>query len=289
VSGELRIPRWGDGYPDPSVIRHEVEAMVAAVTGALAHALGDNLRGLWLKGSVTRRWESPLDYVPELSDVDFHFSLAAAIGLTTDQVLELHADIDRRFSDSVPDPLHIPRPQFLAIEAVQSIPGYRPAPMAAVRTLLGPVPDAPSDDVDREEIKRAEATRLVDSGDPNVIASAGLGLLENPGRHLFRTLRALSWYVSPVGGRVLCTKDGDFDRAWSANRTTIVASLVEVGEVDLAERIVAYYTAAWRFFLSGWRDADAGRAAFRAAITMLELGAEIGRRTLSEAESVPTS
>ena len=187
----MAIPRWDDGYPDPSIVRSEVEAMVDAVTGALTETLGDALTGLWLKGSVSRTWDSPLDYVPELSDVDFHFAIAGPLALSTDRILE------------------------------------------------------------------------------------------NPGHHLFRALRALSWYISPAGGRVLCTKNGDFERAWSINRTAIVTDLADLGETRLADEIIAYYTSAWRFFLSAWRDADAGRAAFRAAISMLEIGASIGRATLS--------
>lgn len=286
----MEIPRWSNTYPGASVIRCEVEAMVDAVAGTLVETLGGALGGLWLKGSATRPWDSPLDYVPELSDVDFHFRLGEpdpgrpgkhALKLTTEDVLEMHAEIDRRFTAAIADPIHTPRPQILAIDNVESIPGHVPSPLDAVRTLHGPAHIGPSADLDPDVIARNEASRLIASADPNMLKSETLGLLENPGRHLFRTLRALAWHVSPVGARVLCARTGDFERAWSANRTAIVLALAELGEEQLAERIVGYYTSAWRFFLSGWRDADAGRSAFRHAIAMLEAGGIVGRDVLA--------
>jgi hypothetical protein len=276
------IPRWDNGYPDAFAIRREVDAMVDAVSGALIEALGDSLAGLWLKGSSTRPWDSPLDYVPELSDVDLHYSLAGPVDLTTDALVSLHAEIDSRFAEAAPDALHTPRPQLLSIENVENIPGYLPCPVAAVRTLCGAVPQGPPADLDPGVVRRSEAGRLVSSGGPGVVRSASLGLLENPGHHLFRTLRALAWHVSPVGGRVVAARTGDFERAWSANRTTLVTTLTAMGEIALAEAMVDYYTSAWRFFLSGWRDADSGRAAFRSAIAMMEIGARIGRDVLAK-------
>jgi hypothetical protein len=280
----VQLPRWDDSYPDPLAIRREVDAMVDAVSGALISALGDALAGLWLKGSTTRPWDSPLDYVPELSDVDLHYSLGGPVDLTTDAIVSLHAEIDRRFAEAAPGALHTPRPQLLAIDNVESIPGYIPVPLAAVRTLHGRVPHGPPADLDPDAVRRSEAERLVSSGGQGVVRGASLALFENPGKHLFRTLRSLAWHVSPVGARVLCARTGDYERAWATNRTAIATALDDIGERPVAEALVRYYTSAWTFFMSGWRDADAGRAAFGNAITMLELGAAIGRDVLASSD-----
>ena len=32
----------------------------------------DEVRGVYIKGSAQKQWESPLNYVPEISDVDMH-------------------------------------------------------------------------------------------------------------------------------------------------------------------------------------------------------------------------
>jgi hypothetical protein len=278
----MQRPAWDESYPDPRVLRAEVEAMVDAVTGALVETLGEDLNGLWLKGSAAKQWDSPLDYVPEISDVDFHVRIGgpgAARAGTIDVALDMHADVERRFLAAVPSPTHTPRPQFLSIDQVETIPGYVPTPLSAVRTLHGPVPEGPGP-LDPAEVVRTESTRLVESGDPGVVWNASLGLLENPGHHLFRALRALSWYISPSGGRVLCARGCDFEWVWSANRTAIVGRLVEIGEDELADEIVRYYTAAWRFFLSGREDSTAGRQAFGSALRVLQLGAAVGSRAL---------
>jgi hypothetical protein len=72
------LPRWGPPYPDPGEVRADVEAMVGAVAGALVARFGDAIAGLWFKGSAQKRWDSPLDYVPEISDVDIHVRAARA-------------------------------------------------------------------------------------------------------------------------------------------------------------------------------------------------------------------
>jgi hypothetical protein len=257
--------------------------MISAVTEALIEAFGDALAGLWLKGSGAKPWDSPLDYVPEISDVDFHVRVSgpdAAKSGEIDFALALHAAVEERFLAAVPSPTHTPRPQFLSIDQVESIPGYVPTPPDAVRTLRGPVPDGPGP-LDASDVRRAEAERLVASGDPGVIWNAALGLLENPGHHIFRALRALSWYVSPLGGRVLCALGEDYASVWSANRTRIVTRLIELGQHEIAADIIRYYEAAWRFFLSGRTDTDSGREAFGNAIRMLKRGSAIGTAALA--------
>src|SRR5699024_3931053 len=70
------VPRWSDRYTDPAAIRREADAMSSAYVTAMREAIPDDqIEGIYLKGSATKPWESPLDYVPELSDVDIHLLL----------------------------------------------------------------------------------------------------------------------------------------------------------------------------------------------------------------------
>jgi hypothetical protein len=77
---------------------------------------------------------------------------------------------------------------------------------------------------------------------------------------------------------VLSVLGASFDDAWGHNRTWVANRLLEIGQGEFAEAYVGYYVACWRFFLSGYLDGAAARAALLHAKRVLELGFEIGRR-----------
>ena len=76
---------WRPDWPTAVQIRVEVEAYVESVTEVLTEAIpASALRGLYYKGSALKQWDSALDYVPEISDVDFHLWFA------TDEDVKTH-------------------------------------------------------------------------------------------------------------------------------------------------------------------------------------------------------
>jgi len=263
---------------DPGRLRGEVDGMLEAVTAALVDRFDGGVLGLWCKGSAAKPWDSAIDYVPELSDVDIHYradEVTAALLADLDTALAIHADIERRFTGLFPTPLHVPRAQFVPATAMDALPGYVPSPASTVRTMRGPAWVGPIA-VDESAVRRTEATSLVRAADPGVLNQAVIDLIERPAHHLYVGLRSLGWRVSPVGPRVLSVLGVDFETAWSANRTVVVGLLAELGQGQLARHLVTYYEAAWDGFLSGWHDGNACRAAFGAAVRALRLGASIG-------------
>ena len=68
---------WPNDFPAREVLRADVEAMAEAWRTVLLEELGAAaIDGLYLKGSAAKRWDSLVDYVPELSDVDLHVRLS---------------------------------------------------------------------------------------------------------------------------------------------------------------------------------------------------------------------
>src|SRR5687768_9127389 len=64
---------WTARHPDPARVRAEVEGMTDAYVAALLERLPrEQIVGLYAKGSAVKPWDAPIDYVPELSDVDLH-------------------------------------------------------------------------------------------------------------------------------------------------------------------------------------------------------------------------
>lgn len=251
--------------------------MVEAIVDSLVGRFGDGIVGLWFKGSAEKRWDSPIDYVPELSDVDIHYRTdeeTAGLLADLDTALDLHADIGARFAKRFPSPAHVPRPQLVSAAGVEALDRYLPPPAGTVRTLHG-APAVVAGDVDEEEARRVDAAALAQATDPAIVGRATVDLLERPGHHLLAALRQLGWRVSPLGPRVLSVLGAGYATAWSANRTEVVALLADRGQEELAGRITRFYEAAWDGFRSGWRDAEAGRAAFAAGVHALRLGARV--------------
>ena len=251
-------------------LRAEAEAMVDAVAGVLVDLLGDGFTSLWFKGSAQKRWDSRIDYVPELSDVDIHFradaaSLARLADL--DVALGVHAEIGARFAAACPDPLHLPRPQLVSIDDMERLPHYVPAPPGAVRTLYGAPP--PKVELDEERVRAADARSILAGADPGTLALATVDLVDRPGHHLFHAVRALNWRISPLAPRVLTVLGAGYVTAWSANRSEATERLRDLGQDELAGDVATFYEAAWDATLSGWRDTAAGLAAFTAGIRAL--------------------
>ena len=62
---------WDKTYPSKAQLRLETAAMRQSILQTLLEFVkADNLEGVYAKGSSLKPWDSPLDYVPELSDVD---------------------------------------------------------------------------------------------------------------------------------------------------------------------------------------------------------------------------
>ena len=242
------------------------------------------IRAIYLKGSVVKRWESVLDYVPEVSDVDMHVwfrddaSWPRYLG-TVAQALEVQKGVEARFAARVPRRLHEPRPQLIVMNKMMAEhEGFLHSPRSTVSVLYGEeYPEA--DYGDPVTIRRQDSTRLIEEA--GWVDRMPLHLVDRPGRYLREALRQLVWRVSPAGPRVLHVSGLDTEQAWSMNRTRATLALRDLGLADLADGYSAFYLSSWDYFLAGFTDSDAGRSAIQAAAQVLTESAEIGRQWLA--------
>jgi len=253
--------------------------MVAAYVDALFGRIPEaEVAGVYFKGSAQKEWTSPLDYVPELSDVDLHV-LFAADGTEAkylgapEQALEVQAAAEAAYFAKVPRPIHVPRPQLLVLNAAIREPDFVPTPAEAITVLYGC--DYPAGaSLEAEAMKALDAKRL--AGEAAYLARFPLHAVDKPALYLREALRGIVWRVSPAAPRALYLLGVPFAEAWTANRTRLVALLEEAGERDLAARYSRFYLYGWDYFLSGYGDHDAGRRALLAGIDVLRRGVEIG-------------
>lgn len=273
---------WTDDYPDQERLRSEVRAMGDACAGALLACIPEgDIVSIFLKGSGCKRWDSPIDYVPELSDVDVHVRLQSDEAMahhlgTVDAALTVCAETEQRFATMIPDPLHFPRPQLIVVNELVAMLDYVPSPRCTVTVLYGPDDAYPMGDYsDAEHLRGLDRANLL-VNEPE-LARLPLRAIDKPGRYMTSLMRQLAWRVGPIGPRVLSLLGMDYAQAWSLNRTGLAAELEACGEDELARHYREFYLGGWRFFLSGYEDSAAARASVSAGVRVLERGVAIAQ------------
>jgi hypothetical protein len=271
------LPAWDGRYPAQAALRREIAAIAEVFVDALFAFVGrDGLQGIYLKGSSQKVWDSPIDYVPEMSDVDIHVLFTddgREIGMSLETGLTISAALEEGYRRRIPDPIHVPRVQMVVANTLHSDPDFGPSPQHTVRTLWGK--PYPTDPIDPER-SRSQARKLMLEHEEH-LGRMGERVSDRTGRHLWEILRPMGWRVSPTGPRVLELRGVPYVDAWGVNRTAIVRSLQGVGEGDLADDYSAFYLHTWQYVLSGHEDGEAGRRAIEASVRVLRRGIAVAR------------
>jgi hypothetical protein len=262
-------------------LRGEVREMAGAyVEAVLEEVARDAVAGVYVKGSATRAWDSAIDYVPEISDVDIQVRFVdegeagrffGSLGLA----LRVAEHALERFYGRVASPLHVPRPQLLALNTLERMPGYFPSPEGTVRTLYGQAYEAAS----REDYAstQAEDARLFVEDAEWVRVELPEKVIDRPGHHAWRAISLLGWRVSPAGPRLLTHLGMHPYDAWSLNRSGVVRELIARGQAPLAEAYAGFYLAGWDGFRSQFREGEAARRALQAVGSLFSEGIAVIR------------
>jgi len=251
--------------------------MADAWVEVLTTRLGAAVTAIYFKGSARKPWDSPIDYVPALSDVDLHVRLASDADVEAlddiEVALDLAEAVRHTYRARVPAPLHTPKPQLNLLNALERDPTYAPSPAATVATLHGTPYEAHALDEARRlayrEQDRAALLRHVEFA-----RELPLRVIDRPGDLLRRIVDELTWRISPIAPRVLSMLGVPFEEAWALNRTHLVAALEERGHTDLARAYAGFYRAGWDLFLEG-TEGRAGIEAVRSAVETITLGARL--------------
>lgn len=270
---------WDDRYPDRALLRREIAAVTDAFLDALFSAFSrEAVAGVYAKGSTRKAWDSPLDYVPELSDVDFHVLFADDRPGTqyfgsVETGIAMQRALEEGYIRRIAYPIHTPRVQLVIANDLHRQPHFIHSVSETVETLFGqPYPQAI---IDSTKSLAAARDNLL-SHEP-FLRDLGEHVADKPGRHLWEMLRVMSWRVGPTGPRILELKGVPFLDAWGVNRTTIVRMLQNSGEHDLAVDYATYYLRGWRYFLSRRLDSETARQAILAGSRVLARGIAVAQ------------
>ena len=274
-------PDWTEAYPNRERIRFETEAMLEAYIEATLEAIGrEAVRDVFFKGSANKPWNSLVDYVPELSDVDIHIwtqDEAPFEGFlpSLEDALKLQSRAEGLFFERVPDPVHVPRVQLISLNTLLNDKRFVGSPRQTVRSRFGL--DYPTGSTtDPAEIRALDGLNLLEGLQTSVFDP--MRAVDKPSTSLRFLLRDLSWRVGPLASRVLSVLGMEYATAWGHNRTFLLHELHALGEFELTSSITAFYVSGWAYFLSNDRDGNAGRTAIVAARDALERGVQIARK-----------
>lgn len=280
---------WNNHYPDKGVLKNEVNRMVEAFVEVLSGEIPKSeIEGIYFKGSAQKKWESPLDYVPELSDIDIHLlfsddsSVEKYLG-STSKAMHIQSEVETRYFSKTAKPLHVPRPQLVVLNLLLCDKDYIPSPKTAVSVLYGK--DYPEPDYSNlKKIRFIDCNSLIN--EEEFLSRFPLHIIDKPSKYLWDSLKSLVWRVSPIGSRILHILGLPTDKAWTINRTKIVSFLKEMGECQLAQDYSEFYLFGWKYFLSKYSDSNAGRLSLISGINALNKGVEIAKSWLSKHSSV---
>ena len=257
--------------------------MARAYSNALlAYLNRESVVGIYAKGSAYRRWDSIIDYVPELSDVDVHVRVRGAgwgqAFQHAEQAMEIGERARRAFTLLHPDPVHTPRPQVSDLTGLEASTDYLPSPPETVYTLFGERYTG-ADRAAYRSARMGDGEALLETAD-FVEKELPAKLVDRPGSKMWDVVARLTWRMGPTGPRMLTQLGVDPYDAWSMNRTAVVRSLRALRRDDLSETYASFYRAGWEGFRSRFQDVDAAREAIMACDRLLRLARRLVRGLL---------
>jgi hypothetical protein len=250
--------------------RKDVDAGLKVWKTLITDRLDEKVAYSYVKGSAIKKWETLIDYVPIISDIDIHLGTINYQPLFSSDKdgfifsLETTRLYEELFREIRPDSIHIPRPQIVIIAEHQTL--LLPEKTDNILPLYGVIPYR--DEESEMECKTRDLSSLKEVG--GVLERLPFRVVDRIGLEYFRILREICWIVSPTPVRVL-SQFSDSKTLWNLNRTNVVNSLKKIGLGELAEVYKSYYLKGWEAFNSGFTDNKTMRELLYLAHNVLQL------------------
>lgn len=223
-------------------LRIEINTALEILTDLLLDLGGEYA---YAKGSAMKPWDSAIDYVPLVSDLDIHVYHPQGLDtLSLDQSLEFLQNYESRYCKSLPDAIHLPRMQLLDISSLYEHLDMVPPRQDQITTLFGNVnlPEMPP----VHRIVEIDRSKLL--GLQKVVNDLPLMLLDRTDQELWIALRRLTWRVGPTPVRLLSQIHDNPIDLWGWNRTSIIEELKRQQYDDLAGMYTKFYELSWDLF-----------------------------------------
>ncbi|MFX0045247.1 MAG: hypothetical protein ACFE8Z_05325 [Candidatus Hermodarchaeota archaeon] len=238
--------------------RHDVRVCLQVWTELLRESQGERLDFAYAKGSSVKKWESAIDYVPVLSDVDVHVHLTDGRGLFAAEddpfvaAMEISREFEKRFYERDPEPLHFPRSQIVLLNDALMQERFSPPRLDDIQPIIGQPQFSytPSPEV----IRNHDRLNLLDLRE--FLDTVPMRTLDRAGFDYWSLIRYMTWRVAPSPVRLITQTHDDPMEVWTWNRTRITDVLKALGYETLEQHYRGFYEAGWRLFLSQFRSSD---------------------------------
>ncbi|MBD3406567.1 MAG: hypothetical protein GF411_10675 [Candidatus Lokiarchaeota archaeon] len=251
-------------------IREEVYASIDLWKDIIVDELGDKIEFMFSKGSCTKKWDSIIDYVPLVSDVDIHMYMktyedAKQVESDLSLAMKVSSKYAKEFSDAYPDALHLPRIQFLVLNEFANHPLYCPPKPEQVHQMVGKCPRKRQPLPDK--IREIDKTNTLEEASflqklPNMI-------IDRTGLELWTLLRRFTYRISPAPVRVITQTHKDPAEVWTWNRTKIVEYLIENDMQVIAKEYSRFYELGWELFQNNFEGMERYHEMFSAGTRVL--------------------
>ncbi|MFW9928566.1 MAG: hypothetical protein ACFFD1_04165 [Candidatus Thorarchaeota archaeon] len=261
-------------------LKGEVDSATKIILSILQVEFTESLQLVYFKGSAAKSWDSLLDYIPRLSDVDIHIKLNDKKTLfdqtnkkTIKQAMRINTSYRRMFLNLHPKYLHIPRLQIMAINKFENNPNFIFPKKHQVKILYGKWNEYK--DIEKEEIQKIDRNNLIKDYDS--LKGLSEKLVDKSGLEFWNILKGLSWKISPSPTRLLTNllPENDPYTIWSYNRTKTINILKRVGSKELSEKYKQYYILGWENFYSGFTNHELLNSQILIAYEILEKAIEL--------------
>jgi hypothetical protein len=236
--------------------RKDVKTAVKVWGGVLKEAFGTRLDYAYAKGSAIKEWDSLVDYVPILSDVDIQF-------MTTDdnqlfssdregfsKAVEVSKQYEEQFLSERPDYLHIPRSQVIQLNhIIQNLPDFILPRLSDVHVMIGKPKE--HELASNESVRRADYNQIKELAP--ILDDLPRQTFDRVSLDFWALLRRLCWRVSPTPVRLLTQTASNPHDVWTWNRTRIIKELEAKSYHEIVDSYRRFYEIGWDLFLSDFK------------------------------------
>ncbi|MEE9409458.1 MAG: hypothetical protein V3V41_00850 [Candidatus Heimdallarchaeota archaeon] len=261
--------------------KNDVESCISIWSQILENSFKNKVEVVYTKGSAIKNWESIIDYVPIISDVDIHIvpkeNVDFYMGKSTAffEAMHLSQRYERMFVEENQDYLHIPRTQIVKFDDVIDPDSFIMPRKKDVRVLFGSYSE--KEEKSLEFIRKIDRENILEL--KNFLDSLPKTIIDRTGLDLWVLIRRICWRVSPTPIRLLSLSNDEPLDLWTLNRTTIVKKLEENNFTQIAENYLDYYYEGWLAFLGNFNDSEIMRR-------MITLGYEVLRDCYNQIKEI---
>jgi hypothetical protein len=236
----------------------------------------DSIECIFTKGSSVKLWESDIDYVPILSDVDIHLKVKDKRKKILEGAdsfakgLKISENYNKLFFETcgkiIYSSKHLPRVEIVQLNA-HGRKGYVVPPRAKdLHIIYGKMKY--QEEMDHNDIRKMDKKSLIN--EKNFIETFPNKFFELSGIDYYSMLYRLNVRVSPSPIKLLTqiNEENPHD-LWSLNKTSVRKVLEESGYAEIAKNFEEYYKTGWKLFESNFTNPNLYRQMIKCGYTVL--------------------